>query len=422
MGVIESAKRFMGLHKPRQRPSAEFGWGGAKVFSGIVLDEYNPDLKGKLGLQTAERMRRTSGQVRAVEMVVRLPIESANWFIEEPKGGGSGEKEAAEYLRQDLFSNLDRSWSDVIREGCLGVHSGTRIPEIVWEEREGRLAVKDLASRNPELLERWQYDADGKLVGYIYAGQKAVGTGAGLDTPTNTYQRVFIPLDNTVHFVFNRENESPMGFGLWRSMYPHWYFYQALLKIMGLGIERNLVGIPVGKQGDGAQADDKAKMLNILRNLRVTNDAAITLPSGWSIEWLESSRNLMDAMPFLHHHNTMMAQVALAQFLSLGQTNVGTQALAKEHTELFQLAEEAHAGWIEETLNRQLIRRWCRLNYGKKLKPPVLRHRKIAARDLGAWTAALNSLVQGEFLHPGKDDESFIRDAMELPAAADEGS
>ena len=110
----------------------------------------------------------------------------------------------------------------------------------------------------------------------------------------------------------------------------------------------------------------------------------------------------MDAMPFLQHHNTMIAQAALAQFLSLGQSNVGTQSLAKEHTEIFQLAEEAHAGWIEETLNRQLIRRWCRLNYGQKLKPPLLRHRKIAARDLGAWTAALNSWCRESSCIPGR--------------------
>jgi phage gp29-like protein len=151
-------------------------------------------------------------------------------------------------------------------------------------------------------------------------------------------------------------------------MYPHWYFVQAIYKIMGIGIERNLLGAPVGKQGEGAQADDKSAMLTILRRLRAAEDAAITLPYGWSVEWFESARNVMDAMPFLQHHNTMIAQVALAQFLNLGQLEHGTQALAKEHTEIFQLAEEAHAGWIEETLNRQLAPRWCRLNYGEKLR------------------------------------------------------
>ena len=51
----------------------------------------------------------------------------------------------------------------------------------------------------------------------------------------------------------------------------------------------------------------------------------------------------------------------------------------------------------------------------------MLRHRKIAARDLGAWTQALNALVQGQFLQAGKDDEDYVRDAMELPAASEWG-
>ncbi len=122
-----------------------------------------------------------------------------------------------------------------------------------------------------------------------------------------------------------------------------------------------------------------------------------------------------------------MAQVGLAQFLSLGQLSVGTQALAKEQTEIFQMAEEGRATWIEEMLNRQLVRRWCGLNYpaqgrgrglGSGIRPPVLRLRKIAARDLGAWTSALNALVQGQSLQPGKDDEEYVRDAMELPAGS----
>jgi hypothetical protein len=35
--------------------------GGANVFGGIVLNEYNPDLKGRLELQIAEKMRRNPG-------------------------------------------------------------------------------------------------------------------------------------------------------------------------------------------------------------------------------------------------------------------------------------------------------------------------------------------------------------------------
>ncbi len=76
MRVLERIQALVGrprgsaetVSAPRGRSAGvrnEIGWGGAKVFGGIVLDEYNPDLKGRLALQVADKMRRTTGQIRA---------------------------------------------------------------------------------------------------------------------------------------------------------------------------------------------------------------------------------------------------------------------------------------------------------------------------------------------------------------------
>ncbi len=111
---------------PRERSGNkrnEIGWGGAKVFGGIVLDEYNPDLKGRLALQIADKMRRTTGQIRALEQVIRLPIESTQWIVEEPRQAGSAEREAAELLRENLFDGMECPFSDVIREACLAIQA-----------------------------------------------------------------------------------------------------------------------------------------------------------------------------------------------------------------------------------------------------------------------------------------------------------
>ena len=73
---------------PSARPAGvrnEIGWGGAKVIGGIVLDEYNPDLKGRLALETADKMRRTSGHVRAPEQLIRLPTQSTQWIVEDSR-------------------------------------------------------------------------------------------------------------------------------------------------------------------------------------------------------------------------------------------------------------------------------------------------------------------------------------------------
>jgi hypothetical protein len=69
-------------------------------------DEYNPDLRGRSALQIAEKMRRTTGQIRALEQIIRIRIGSPQWIVEEPRqvcsaegGAEDGESAAALLFR-----------------------------------------------------------------------------------------------------------------------------------------------------------------------------------------------------------------------------------------------------------------------------------------------------------------------------------
>src|SRR4051794_26893078 len=75
---------------------AEVAWGGSSIFGGMVLDEYNPDLRGLAGRKTLEKMRRTSGQVRAVQTVLSLPIRATSWYVAPADGANAAEKKAAD--------------------------------------------------------------------------------------------------------------------------------------------------------------------------------------------------------------------------------------------------------------------------------------------------------------------------------------
>jgi phage gp29-like protein len=339
--------------------------------------------------------------------------------VEEPPGAGAAEREAAALLRENLFGGMETSWDDLLREACLAIYYGFRTPEIVWEERRGLIAVRTIASRNPELVERWLYDAEGRLVGFLYVGQRPRGEGL-TDTASasaSTYERVAVPLEKTLHFCYDSENGNPQGFGLWRSMYQHWYVLQALYKVLAIGIERNLLDVPVGKLAAGAQAEDRSRLLTILKRWRAAEDAAVVLTEGQEIEFIGGERPLMDAMPFLLHHDAKMLQAGLAQFLNLGQTERGSQSLGTVLARTFETSEDACARWIAGTVNTQLVRRWCRLNYGEALRPPVVRHKAIRGADLAVWSAALGTLLSGGMLHPSPDDEEYLRDLLELPTA-----
>jgi hypothetical protein len=278
------------------------------------------------------------------------------------------------------------------------------------------LAIDKVASRNIGLIDRWFYNKNGKMTGFLYSGLKPVGDQMQEDSVSTTEQvKIPIPIEKVIHFNYDSENESPTGFGLWRSMYPHWYIKQGLYKIMCIGIERNLVGVPVGKMGQDAQPEDKQAFKAILQRLRAAEEAVIVLPEGYDVDWFESRKNPMDAMEFVHHHNVMIAQVALAQFLNLGQQAVGTQSLAETQSKMFMDSEEANATWIQQTIQKQLIDRWTDYNYGSKVRSPQLKHRKISSRDNNTFANILNILSAGNWVQPTIDDTEYLRSVMELP-------
>lgn len=402
-------------------PDQEFGWGGTPLVSGIIQEDHNIELRGRPGVVMANKMRRTDSQIRSVTAVISLPIRSTKWFIDAGKDAGSAETEAADILQANLFGGMETSWDSLLREATQSMYHGYGVPEIVWEDQQGVLGVKKIAPRNRELVERWLTDEYGRTVGYVYVGNRPQGVGVvdSYYAPT-IYQRVPIPLEKTLHLVYDQENDNPAGFGLWRSMYGPWYIKQALYKIMAIGVERNLLGVPYAETPETTRADDQANMLTLLMRMRAAEDGAFVTPHGWVPKWFESSRNPMDAMPFIHHLDAKMAQVALAQFLELGQGERGSQALASEQVRVFMDAEEAAAKWIEETVNTQLVARWVQYNYGDgaktKFKAPQIRHRKIGMRSLEALAGVLQQLTSGGWVHPEVDDEEFMRDLADLPA------
>jgi phage gp29-like protein len=408
------------LHR-RKPPAAEMAWGGAALVSGILAEEHNADLKGARALQAATQMRRTSAQVRATMQAVGLPLRSTAWSVEPPKDPGAAEREAAELLQANLFGGMETSWDDLLREACLAIYYGFRAPELVWEERAGLLALRKVASRSAELVERWLYDERGRLVGYLYGGARPVGRGLEDTTGGSPrYERIAVPLEKSLHFVYDRENDSPAGFGLWRSMYPHWYILDACYRVVSVGIERSLLGLPYGEMGDTDQQDDADRLLTILQRIRAAKDAAFVLRRGQKVAWLESARNPMDAMPFIQHQAAQISLAGLCQFLNLGMQAVGTQAVGAVHAELFETAQEANARWIEQTVNTQLVRRWCAYNYGDGLRCPRVTHRPIRSRDPGAWAQALSQFVTAGLFHPQMEDEEYLRAQLELPAIPQE--
>ena len=94
----------------------EIGSTGTKIFSGIIDEEFNPNLRSLEAVKVYDRMRKSDAQVFSSLQAVKLPLLSATWYIEPAKGDDINETEAqdqADFITKNLFKDLKCAMEDI---------------------------------------------------------------------------------------------------------------------------------------------------------------------------------------------------------------------------------------------------------------------------------------------------------------------
>lgn len=92
------------------------------------------------------------------------------------------------------------------------------------------------------------------------------------------FQEVSIPAEKLLVFSYRREGDNYEGTSVLRSAYKSYFIKDALYKFDAVRHERQSVGIPIIYLPDGASDDDKAEALQIVTNIRSTEQTGIVMP------------------------------------------------------------------------------------------------------------------------------------------------
>src|SRR5436309_1117832 len=82
ISIHRNRKVLAPAESPPQGSYTEIGGTGTTAYGGIILTEYNPDLRGLRGIQTYDKMRKNDAKVRATLRLVKSPILSAQWYMD----------------------------------------------------------------------------------------------------------------------------------------------------------------------------------------------------------------------------------------------------------------------------------------------------------------------------------------------------
>ena len=269
--------------------------------------------------------------------------------------------------------------------------------------------------RSQETLYQWEYDNEDNLLGMTQ-----------LAPPD--WKICTIPAEKALHFRTKSRKDNPEGRSILRNAYRPWYFKRRIQEIEGIGIERDLAGLPViyGPGGVDLWDEDIPENIkiwegleSIARNIRRDEMEGVVLPDGYRLELLSSGGSRQfDTNAVINRYDTRIAMTVLADFIFLGHDKTGSWALSSDKTELFAVAIGTFLDIICETLNSQGVPALIDIN-GKHFEGitayPEIVHGDIEDMDITKVSAFIKDMTGIGVLVPDDGLEDYIRQAGHLP-------
>lgn len=400
---------------PDTPPMDERGATGTAVFGGIITsEEYNPDFYWREAVRIYEQMRRNDYQIFSSLLMCELPIMRADWKV-EPASDSPDDIDIASHTETALFHELEMPFTDVIRNALLKLSFGFSINEKVFKiADDGSVFWSKFAPRLPRTIWRWWIDSSNELRGVQQWTYK-----------NYNYEFIEIAAEKLMVFTNRLEGGNFEGVSVLRTAYKPWFYKEGLLRIMAIGFEREHVGVPVIQLPNGHTAADLARAQNIGKNLRSNESAYVTLPFGWTLDWLHgqaggrssSHTPILDAIALM---DVAISRNVLAQMQNLGSGETGSYALADVQNDFFLMSLQAIANEIAEGFNGKsngAIPQLVRYNFGPQLMYPKLVCSRIQSFDGATLANALANLARFGVITPDQGLEDFARDMYGIPSA-----
>ena len=399
----------------------EYGRIGQRRYAGIFFEEFLTELQGQKGIEAYKEMSENDDIIGAMLFAIEMLMRQVTWEI-EPAGNKIQDKKAAEFIKS-CMNDMEQSWQDTISEIMSFLIYGWSYHEICYKRRipeeskyaDGFIGWKKLALRSQDTLYRWEYDENDNLLGMSQIA------------PPDYIIRT-IPLEKSLHFVTKSRKKNPEGRSILRNCYVDYYYKKRFRQIEGIGVERDLAGLPVLQPPEGVDIwdDSDPNMVRslayaekLVRNIRRDEKEGIVLPHGWTFSLLNGgSKRQFEIGNIIERIDNRMAMTCMADFVLLGHQQTGSFALSSDKTRLFAVAIGTYLDIICETFNTQAIPKLIKLNQNH-LKGisgiPKLVHGDIEKQDLTQFTDYIVKMTNAGLLSLDDNLERKIREMGDLP-------
>jgi len=412
----------------------EYGVSGLRRFGGTITEEYISDLRGETGRKTLRRMSMTDPTIGAMLFIIKQLTKAAEWetrpaYADESTDG----RKAAEFI-DEVFSDMSRSWESTISSICSMYTYGFDYREVCYKQRlgrdarvpsafdDGKIGLRKLAVRSQTTILEWAFDKHG-------------GVRGGWQEDPLTGKRIFLPIEKSLLFRTEEDNDNPEGRSVIANAYIPWYFLRNYREIEGIGVEGDVTGtLVIPLPADMFTKPELSSKLQEWKNL-VSNYKRDELdgmlvpydpenPELYKPEMLKSpGERMFDLNKIIDRLKAEIAQVCLTDFILLGHEGVGSFALAREKKDALSIAVAGWVSLIASVINKHLIPKLMKVNpeFASLEYYPEVVPRLAKVPSYEEISSLVRSLAFASFhISSNQDILNSILDSYGLPKVPDE--
>ncbi|CAB4176115.1 hypothetical protein UFOVP978_9 [uncultured Caudovirales phage] len=387
----------------------ELGASGLNRASGYIYEEPLVRLQGALGIKAYKEMALNDATISTILYAINTLVRQVKWEVEAFSSEADDEKNKA--FLEECMDDMSHSWEDFICEVMSMIVYGWCGFEVIYKKRKGpkesspskrskhddnKIGWRKIAIRSQDTLARWEFGDDGSVTAMIQQSPPL-------------FKMVTIPVQKMILFRTEGHKNNPEGKSLLRGAYRAWCFKKRIEEIEGIGIERDLAGLPIVYvpkkilRAD-ASAEDK-QMLKVFKEMvtRVRRDEqeGIVFPLEYDANGMKvyefslltsGSRREFNTDQIITRWDQRIAMTVLADFVMLGHSSVGSFALSSDKTDIFALALGSLLNNIASVVNRHAVPKLFAVNALPLDRLPVIKPTDIETPDIGLLGSFLQVL------------------------------
>ena len=432
----EGYTRNIGKAKPTSTDFMELGSAGLIQYGGQVQEDFIQQLQGKRGIANFREMADNDPVVGAIMYAIEMLLRKVDWSVDASDVEDETALQYAEFV-SSCMTDMSVSWDDTLSSILSFLTYGFSVHEIVYKRREGYeadapskyddklIGWKKLPIRGQSTIYEWDIDKNGGINGVTQ--QQELGQTFGRDN-------VYIPIEKMLLFRTSTKYNNPRGRSVLRNAFIPWYYKTKIQEIEAIGIERDLAGLPIAMVPPQLLSDNATQgerdaldaIKQLVRNIKRDEQEGIVFPLAYDpdtgnlaydLKLLSTGgRRSFDTDAIINRYDQRIAMSLLADFVLLGHTATGTQALSVSKIQLFLDSLEAWLGGIAQVFNSHALPRLMRINGFDISKTPSINFEAPANTDITALGDFISKLASaGAPLFPNEELENFLMDTAGLP-------